>query len=175
MDNLNIKRISLSGILLVLAALFSLALTSPGTIATSVADLEQKTHGEKVVADDTLTLSEVREMIVGTWAEDVAQKVGNHKLGSLRWVFTEGGTVRKYKDGELYETESYALVGEYKGKQAPEDIAGYLKFIEQDGDVQHMTLTSIGRGPERPHLYVKTHGMAGNTETLFFVPARVFE
>jgi len=144
-------------------------------MTASPTDFKQGGHDGEAVADDTLTLAEVREMIVGTWIEDVAQKIGNHERGGLRWVFTEGGTVRKYEDGELYGTHSYAVVGEHKGKQAPEDIAGYLKFTDQDGDVRYMTLTSITRGSKRPHLYVKTHGMAGNTESLHFVPARLFE
>ncbi len=168
-------RCMLSAFLLALILPTGLFDSGQTTAASPSGPGEQKRSSALPVPDDTLTLAEVREMIVGTWIEDVAQKIGNHERGGLRWVFTEGGTVRKYEDGEPYGTHSYAVVGEHKGTQAPEDIAGYLKFTDQDGDVRYMTLTSITRGSKRPHLYVKTHGMAGNTESLYFVPARLFE
>jgi len=96
----------------------------PSQTTASPSSLKQREHTGEAVARDTLTLAEVREMIIGTWIEDVDGEIGEYEKGSLRWVFTEGGTVRKYEDGELYGTHSYAVVGEYKGKQAPEDIAG---------------------------------------------------
>jgi hypothetical protein len=126
-------------------------------------------------AVDTLTLGEVRNMIVGTWIEDVDGDIDSYEKGNLKWVFTEDGTVQKYEDGKLYATQEYAVVGEYKGKQGPADIAGYLRFTDQDGDVRYITLSSIRRDDTFPHLSVGTHGVAGNTETLFFVPAQVFE
>ena len=165
------------GNLLLIASLFALGaavdLFVPSQTAASPSNHRWERAGE-AVASDTLTLAEVREMIVGTWIEDVDGEIGEYEKGSLRWVFTEGGTVRKYEDGKLYGTHSYAVVDEYKGTQAPEDIAGYLKFTDQDGDVRYMTLSSIRRGDTFPHLSVGTHGMAGNTETLFFVPERAF-
>jgi len=130
---------------------------------------------DKETAVDTLTLEEVRNMIIGTWIEDVDGAIDSYENGDLKWVFTEAGTVKKYEDGKLYSTQEYAVVGKYKGKQAPEDIAGYLRFTDQDGDVRYMTLSSIRRDDTFPHLSVGTHGVAGNTETLFFVPAQVFE
>ncbi|MCS3751976.1 hypothetical protein GGQ19_003173 [Salinibacter ruber] len=66
-------------------------------------------------------------------------------------------------------------MGQYKGTQAPDDIAGYLEFTDSNGDTRYMTIESIQRGEKRPHLYVGTHGMARNTESLYFMPLRVFE
>ena len=134
----------------------------------------------EAVAGDTLTLAEVREMIVGTRIENVAQKLGNYERGALKWVFTEEGTFREYRRSEsgtyeLSETYAYSIVDEYKGTQAPEDIAGYSEFTDSDGDTHYMTIESIHRGKKRPHLYVGTHGMAGNTESIYLMPPRVLE
>jgi len=140
---------------------------------------EQQRSKTKAVGD-TLTLDEVQEMIVGTWIENVAEKLGNYEKGDSKWVFTEGGTFRQYRRSEsgtyeLSEAHDYSIVGQYKGTQAPEDIAGYLEFTDSDGDTRYMTIESIHRGESRPHLYVGTHGMAGNTESIYLMPPRVFD
>ena len=77
---------------------------------------EQQRSKTKAVGD-TLTLDEVQEMIVGTWIEDVAEKLGNHKKGDLKWVFAEDGKIRKYRNGSRYATQDYAVVGKYDGQQ----------------------------------------------------------
>ncbi len=153
--------------------------TSSGT-TPSPTDLEQRERAGEAVARDTLTLAEVREMIVGTWIENVAQKLGHDEKGDLKWVFTENGTFRQYRRDdtgayELSETYDYQVVGQYNSTHAPEDIAGYLEFTDSDGDTHYMTIESIRRGDKRPHLYVGTHGIAGSTESLYFMPPRLFE
>lgn len=167
----------LFAVLSTLGVVASASTLTASTLAQAIpspSGVEQRRVGERIV-DDTLTLAEVRQMIVGTWIEDVDGEIGEYEKGSLRWVFTEDGMVRKYRDGKLHATESYEVVDKYKGKQAPADISGYLKFTRQDGDIYYMTLTSIERESERPHLYAQTHGTAGSAEPLFFVPARVSE
>jgi hypothetical protein len=149
-------------------------------VLSSSSGLEQREHTEEAVAGDTLTLAKVRRLIVGTWIENVAQKLGNYERGALKWVFTEEGTFREYRRSEsgtyeLSETYAYSIVDEYKETQAPEDIAGYLEFTDSEGDTHYMTIESIHRGEKRPHLYVGTHGMAGNTESIYLMPPRVFE
>jgi serine/threonine-protein kinase RIO1 len=179
MDISNAKRIFVGGAtVLVISALIVGAWTR--LLPAKNPDLEkaftkQQRSKTKATVADTLTLDEVRKMIVGTWIEDVDGDIGSYRKGDLKWVFTEDGMVRKYRDGSRYATQEYAVVGTYDGQQAPEDIAGYLRFTDQDGEVNHMTLSSIRRDDTFPHLSVGTHEMAGNTETLFFVPARVFE
>ena len=126
------------------------------------------------------SIEEARQLIVGTWIENIAQELGNHEKGKSKWVFTQGGTLRKYRrndtgEYELYGTYDYNIVGQYKGKEAPEDITGYLEFTEPEGGTYYMTIESIHRGEKRPHLYVGTHGMAGNTESIYFMPPRIFE
>ncbi|WP_251965503.1 hypothetical protein [Salinibacter ruber] len=151
-----------------------------GTFSVSVSASqaeEVQDHPAPTASKDTIgpSVQEAREMIIGTWIEDVDGDIGSYKKGALKWVFTEDGRVRKYRNGSRYATQDYAVVEKYDGQQAPDDIAGYLKFTDQDGEVSHMTLSSIRRDDRFPHLSVGTHGIAGSTETLFFVPARVFE
>lgn len=95
------------GNLLLVASLFALGAAVgpfvPSQTTASPSNHRWERAGE-AVAGDTLTLAEVREMIVGTWIEDVAhvaQNIGNHKRGGLRCVFTEGGTVRNCRDRAL--------------------------------------------------------------------------
>lgn len=135
---------------------------------------EQQRSQVEIIAD-TLTLGEVRNMIVGTWIENTSQKLGQYERGRHKWVFDDNGTVKKYRDGNLFATESYSVVHEYDGQQAPDDIAGYLEFTDSDGDTYYATIESIRRGQERPHLYVGTHGMAGSSKSLYFMPPRMFE
>jgi len=184
MVNLKAHHIFSRGGFLLVTALLALGVVanpfaSSGT-PPSPTDLEQRERAGEAVASDTLTLAEVRQLMVGTWVENVAQKLGNYERGALKWVFTEEETFREYRRSEsgtyeLSETYDYSVVDEYKETQAPEDIAGYLEFTDSDGDTRYMTIESIHWGESRPHLYVGTHGMAGNTESIYLMPPRVFD
>ena len=143
-------------------------------------DAYQRSGSEKVetaqkTASDTLdlpTVEEARPMIVGTWIEDVASEVGSHRKGAKKWVFTDGGTVRKYRDGELYAKQDYEIVQRYDEMQDPDEIVGYLKFTRPSGEVYYATLTNIERG-EDPILYVKHHGPS--VPATLLVPPNAFE
>ena len=145
--------------------------------AFAVSTFSARFHGGTERSDSSPEAPDTREWgrqeIVGTWSQESSQQ-------GWRWVFTEDGTYRQYRRSEsgtyeLSEIHNYSVVGQYKGTQAPDDIAGYLEFTDSNGDTRYMTIESIQRGEKRPHLYVGTHGMAGNTESLYFMPPRVFE
>jgi len=133
------------------------------------------TAGAHHLNADTLdlpTVEEARQMIVGTWIDDVASEVCSHRKGAKRWVFTDGGTVRKYRNGELYAEQDYEIVQRYDEMQDPDEIVGYLKFTRPSGEVYYATLTNIERGKD-PILYVKHHGPS--VPATLFVPPDAFE
>jgi len=136
-------------------------------------DVNKSDYAEVPVPDtvERPTVEEVRQMIVGTWIEDTAG-IGKNETGSKKWVFTDGGTVRKYRNGDLFAEQSYQVVKRYDEMQDPGEIDGYLKFTRPNGEVYHATIQTIQRG-EDPVLLVMHHGVSP-TSTIF-KPPQVFD
>ena len=118
-------------------------------------------------AGDTLTVEDVRNMIVGTWTEDVSEEVGAFEKGSHEWVFTEDGTLRKYRDGALSETVEYEITQECEDDrmghlEAASTQLAMLKETYSDGSVLCKYVTNMkksGEGlPEPPFLLIGTQG-----------------
>ena len=91
------------GTVLVVSVLFALSgasvLLASKETAPEPSSLGQQERAKTVVASDTLTLDEVRRMIVGIWIEDAAQGPENREKEVPTWG---GGTEeRKYEDGKL--------------------------------------------------------------------------
>lgn len=169
---------SATGRAIVLAAATLLVAMVSGFFVADGRDLDayQQLDGEKPervqeTALDTLdlpTVEEARQMIVGTWIEDVDGSIDGTKKGAKKWVFTDGGTVRKYRNGELYAEQRYEIVQRYGGMQKPDTVVGYLKFTRSNGSVYHLTLRNLRRGDD-PVLYIQYNG-PGAAPALFKPP-----
>ena len=118
-------------------------------------------------AGDTVTIEDAQNMIVGTWTEDVSEEVGTFEKGAHVWTFTEDGTLRKYRDGNLVRTVEYEVTQQCEDKYmgnleaAPTQVA-MLKETHSDGSVLCEYIISIrkdGDGPpEPPSLLIGTRG-----------------
>jgi len=120
-----------------------------------------------VVADDTLTIGEIQEMIVGTWIEDSLRDETSGK-----WVFTEDGTLKQYLGGELEATVNYEVAMECEDpvygilEARPNDekkgAMAMLKVVRSGGDVSCKYVSNIkksGEGPpDPPFLVVSAEG-----------------
>ncbi|MCS3751338.1 hypothetical protein GGQ19_002529 [Salinibacter ruber] len=121
---------------------------------------------------DTLgpSIEEAREMIIGTWIQDLSvkdQSINTPEKGPMRWVFTEDGTLKRYrrKDAGVYEldeTVQYALVDKnprtgQKASEAPGFIA-YLKTTQSDGDVEYSVVVNVKRKSNSSFLFIQFTG-----------------
>ncbi len=85
----------------------------------------------------------------------------------MRWVFTEDGTLKRYrrKDAGVYEldeTVQYALVDKnprtgQKASEAPGFIA-YLKTTQSDGDVEYSVVVNVKRKSNSSFLFIQFTG-----------------
>jgi hypothetical protein len=129
------------------------------------------------------TVEEAREMIVGTWIEDVSDTIGVYEKGSKKRVFTEDGTLKRYRRTdtgvyELEETVQYALVDKNPrtGQRASETglFAAYLKITDPDGDLHYHVVDNISRAGDPSYLSLQYIGAASAT-TVSFSPPSAFK
>jgi hypothetical protein len=121
-------------------------------------------------------------MIVGTWIEDVSDKIGVYEKGPKKRVFTEDGTLKRYRRTdagtyELEETVQYALVDKNPrtGQKASEarSFIAYLKTTESDGETYYNVLTNVNRESDPPYLYLQYAGASATTVS--FSPPSAFQ
>lgn len=174
-----LRRVALTAaVLLVAAATVRLA---PGTASTSEAE-EEEERPATTARRDTIgpSLEEARKLIVGTWIQDTDGSIDGTKKGPKKRVFTEDGTLRRYRRNDsgtyqLQETVQYALVDEnphtdQKASEAGSFIA-YLKTTEPDGDVNYNVLTNVNREADPPYLSIQYIGGASTTDVLYSPPS----
>jgi hypothetical protein len=121
-------------------------------------------------------------MIVGTWIEDVSDKIGVYTKGPKKRVFTEDGTLKRYRrtDAGVYkleETVQYALVDENPrtGQRASDfgSLIAYLKTIEPDGDVRYNVANNVNREADPPYLSLQYIG--ASVTTVIYSPPSAFK
>ncbi|WP_259182474.1 hypothetical protein [Salinibacter ruber] len=141
-------------------------------------------HPAPTASKDTIvpSVEEAREMIVGTWIEDVSDKIGVYKKGPKKRVFTEDGTLKRYRRTdagtyELEETVQYALVDKNPrtGQKASETglFAAYLKTTESDGDIYYNVVDNINREADPSYLSLQYTGASATTVS--FSPPSAFK
>jgi hypothetical protein len=127
------------------------------------------------------SVEEAREMIVGTWIEDTDGSIAGTKKGPKKRVFTEDGTLKRYRRTdagtyELEETVQYALVdrnprtGQKASNATPGSLIAYLKTTESDGDTYYNVLTNVNREANPPYLAIDYTG-ATITRVVFHPPS----
>ncbi len=121
-------------------------------------------------------------MIVGTWIEDVSDEIGVYEKGPKKRVFTEDGTLKRYRRTdagtyELEETVQYAIVDKNPrtGQKASETglFAAYLKTTEPDGDIYYNVVDNINREADPPYLSLQYTGASATTVS--FSPPSAFK
>jgi len=131
------------------------------------------------------SLDWVRQEIVGTWLQDRSVKdrsIDAPKKGPMKWVFTEDGTLKKYRrsDGGNYQldrTVQYALVRKNPetGQKLSDNAGGpiaYLKTTESDGEVEYSPVANINRSADPPFLYLQFTG--ATITSVHFSPPSAF-
>ena len=127
------------------------------------------------------SIKEAREMIVGTWIEDVSDEIGTYTKGPKKWVFTEDGTLKKYRrtDGGPYQldrTVQWNLVNKNPetGQEASNtnSLIAYLKTTESDGDVEYSVLTNVNRSADPSYLVIDFTG--ATITSVHFKPPSAF-
>jgi len=133
-------------------------------------------------AGDTLTVEDVRNMIVGTWIEDVSDEIGVYEKGPKKQVFTEDGTLKRYRRTdagtyELEETVQYALVDKNPrtGQRASDfgSLIAYLKTTQPDGDTYYNVVNNVNRKADPPYLSLQYTGASATTVS--FSPPSAFK
>jgi hypothetical protein len=166
------RKIAFAAAILILGVATNSSVSGNSHIVRSIS--EQEGHAVSAVPDTVAqTVEEVRQMVVGTWIQDA----GDNTKGTQKWVFTEDGTLRKYrrKGGsyQLEDTNEYTITGQRNGQRAPESIAAYLKIFPENGEVYYGIIRGISRG-ESPQLFIQfTTG--ASVSNFDFEPPKSFE
>ncbi|MCS3758184.1 hypothetical protein [Salinibacter ruber] len=128
------------------------------------------------------SVEEAREMIVGTWIEDVSDEIGVYEKGPKKRVFTEDGTLKRYRRTdagtyELEETVQYALVDKNPrtGQRASDfgSLIAYLKTTQPDGDTYYNVVNNVNRKADPPYLSLQYTGASATTVS--FSPPSAFK
>ncbi|MCS3862066.1 hypothetical protein GGP86_001847 [Salinibacter ruber] len=162
--------------------------SAPGIPSPENISADQVERGNErpapTASKDTIgpSVEEAREMIVGTWIEDVSDEIGVYKKGPKKRVFTEDGTLKRYRRTdagtyELEETVQYALVDKNPrtGQKASETglFAAYLKTTESDGDIYYNVVDNINREADPSYLSLQYTGASATTVS--FSPPSAFK
>lgn len=127
------------------------------------------------------SIEEARQLIVVTWIEDVSDEIGTYTKGPKKWVFTEDGTLKKYRrtDGGPYQldrTVQWNLVNKNPetGQEASNtnSLIAYLKTTESDGDVEYSVLTNVNRSADPSYLVIDFTG--ATITSVHFKPPSAF-
>mgnify|MGYP000034547731 CR=1 FL=1 len=183
----DISRLALGGALILIAALAvagSALRFAPEEAARPASSAEQS---EAAQADtiEIPSIEKIRQRIVGTWIQDRSVKdrsIDAPKKGPMKWVFTEDGTLKKYRrsDGGNYQldrTVQYALVRKNPetGQKLSDNAGGpiaYLKTTESDGEVEYSPVANINRSADPPFLYLQFTG--ATITSVHFSPPSAF-
>jgi hypothetical protein len=155
-----------------------------GAASASQAEMTAERPAPTVRADTIgPTVEEAREMIVGTWIEDVSDTIEVYEKGPKKRVFTADGTLKRYRrtDAGVYkleETVQYALVDKNPrtGQRASNAIGSpiaYLKTTESDGDTYYNVVNNVNRKADPPYLSLQYVGASATT--VIYSPPSAFE
>jgi hypothetical protein len=177
----------LKRVVLITAVLILGAAAGGGSVPETVI-ANQAEGGEErpapTASKDTLgpSIEEAREMIIGTWIEDVSDEIGVYEKGPKKRVFTEGGTLKRYRRTdagtyELKETVQYALVDKNPrtGQKASDfgSLIAYLKTTQPDGDTYYDVVNNVNRKADPPYLSLQYTGASATTVS--FKPPSAFK